>query len=205
MDKKDYRNIIPEHATGAKSDNEAIIELPETEKAKQFFVIVKQRLLHVNNWHQLAGKATADFILTDAHGHEVNRPVQEGDHFKIDIPGPGPATGDGYDWVQVEKIEEINTPDIESVAIRVRPATNPNNERADIAHFFTDEATSSFIVKREGNTVSAHVHGRNEKPNVIAETVSDKARNTAIATGAVTGFSKLQWMSLVKGLIKMEE
>jgi hypothetical protein len=71
-----------------------------------------------------------------------------------------------------------------------------------VAHFFTEEATSNFMVKRVGNKVSAEVHGRNEKPNTEAEKLVDKARNTAVATGAVTGFAKLQWKSLVNGLIK---
>ena len=205
MEEKEYRHIIPEHQSGSKTDNEAFVELGDVSAARKFFEVVKNRLLHVNNWHQLAGKATADFVLTDRQGNEVDRTAQEGDHFKIDIPGPGPATGDGYDWVQIEKIEEMHTPDLESVAIRVRPATNPTNDRKDVAHFFTDEATSNFIVKREGKTVSAHIHGRNEKPNMVAETAIDKARNTAVATGAITGFSTLQWKSLVKGLIKVAE
>ena len=86
--------------------------------------------------------------------------------------------------------------------MRVRPATNPNNDRQDVAHFFSDEATSNFMVKREGTTITAAVYGRNEKPNTGAEKAVDKARNTAVATGAVSGFSKLQWKSLVNGFLK---
>ena len=205
MTQKDDKAIVPEHQTGARSDNEAAVSFSDVQQAKDFFKLVQQRLLTVNNWHRLAGKATAEFTLTDARGNEVARPAQEGDHFKIDIPGPGPATGDGYDWVQIEKIEETHMPDSDSVAMRVRPTTNPANDRGDVAHFFTDDATSSFIIKREHTTVSAHIHGRNEKPNVTAETVGDKARNATIAAGAATGFSKWQWMSLVKGLLQPKE
>jgi hypothetical protein len=135
----------------------------------------------------------------------VQRAAEKGDHFKIDIPGPGPVTGDGYDWVQVEAIEESEKEDEQSIAIRVRPATNPNNNRKDVAHFFSDDATSCFMVKREHNKVTAAVYGRNEKPNTKTETLTGKARNAAIASGAVTGFSKLQWKSLVNGLVKKEE
>jgi hypothetical protein len=70
-----------------------------------------------------------------------------------------------------------------------------------VAHFFSDEATSNFIVQRRGLEVIAAVLGRNEKPNTGAEKIIDKARNTAVATGAVTAFSKLQWKSLVNGLL----
>jgi hypothetical protein len=194
--------IIPEQNTGAQSNTAETATFDSPAQAKAFYEEVKQRLLHVNGWQGWAGAATAQFQLTDAGGIEVDRAVQQGDHFKIDIPGPGPVTGDGYDWVRVETIEEQDTPEMEEVAVQVRPATNPNNNMPDVAHFFSEEASSSFIVRREGNSVTAAVHGRNEKPNTHAEKLVDKARNAAVATGAVTAFSKLQWKSLVTGLLK---
>jgi hypothetical protein len=194
--------IIPEQNTGAQSNTAETATFDSPAQAKAFYEEVKQRLLHVNGWQGWAGAATAQFQLTDAGGIEVDRAVQQGDHFKIDIPGPGPVTGDGYDWVRVETIEEQDTPEMEEVAVQVRPATNPNNDMPDVAHFFSEEASSSFIVRREGNSVTAAVHGRNEKPNTRAEKLVDKARNAAVATGAVTAFSKLQWKSLVTGLLK---
>ncbi len=57
---------------------------------------------------QLSGKATADFELRDSHGKEEHRLARVNDYFKIDIPGPRSAAGDGYDWVKVEAIEEQN-------------------------------------------------------------------------------------------------
>ncbi len=138
------------------------------------------------------------------NGDEVNRAPQEGDHFKIDIPGPGPVTGDGFDWVQIQKVEEENTEQEESLSLIVHPATNPNNNRKDIAHFFSEEATSCFMAKRVGTTVTMGVYGRNETPNVDAEKVIDKARNTAVAGGAIATFSKIQWKSLVIGLMQAE-
>lgn len=196
--------IIPEQESGVQTNTESFKELSSIEEAEEFYEKVKQRLLHVNGWHQLAGNLTADFYLTDEKGNEVERAVQQGDHFKIDIPGPGPAAGDGYDWVQVETIEEGAKEDGAFVAVRVRPDTSPVNDRPDVAHFFSEEATSCFMVKREGKKVIAGVYGRNEKPNVSSEKIVDKARNTAVATGAATGFSKLQWKSLVNGLVKQE-
>ena len=202
MEQKKADELIPQQETGNKSDTEAIQECSNIEEAKKLFRMAKERLLDVNSWHQTAGALTADFQLCDASGEVVSRPVQKGDHFRIDIPGPGTVTGEGYDWVRVEDIVALEEGDDESIVIRVRPATNPHNDREDVAHFFTEEATSNFMVKRVGNKVSAEVHGRNEKPNTEAEKLVDKARNTAVATGAVTGFAKLQWKSLVNGLIK---
>jgi hypothetical protein len=202
MSEKSADEIVPEQHSGVATNTESSVELSSIDEAKSFYEKVKERLLHVNDWHKIAGAATADFQLTDKYGQDVSRIVQEGDHFKIDIPGPGPVTGDGFDWVQVEAIEEKDNEEGQSVTIKVRPATNPNNDRKDVAHFFSEEATSCFTVKREHTTITAAVYGRNEKPNTSAETTIDKARNTAIATGAISGFAKLQWKSLVNGLIK---
>jgi hypothetical protein len=196
--------MIPEQNTGIATNSESKETLSNIEEAVQFYDTVRERLLHVNGWQSLAGAATASFQLTDSSGMDVNRTVQKGDHFKIDIPGPGPATGDGFDWVQVEEIEEVDKNEEQSIIITVRPATNPNNDRKDVAHFFSAEATSCFMVKREGTTVMAAVYGRNEKPNTNAEKTVDKARNAAVATGAISGFSKLQWKSLVNGLVKQK-
>jgi len=205
MSEKNSEETIPEQQSGIQTNTETSVELTSNEDAKSFYQIVKQRLLEVNRWNHYAGALTADFQLTDKQGKEVNRPAENEDHFKIDIPGPGPITGDGFDWVQVEAIEEKEGGEEQSIAIRVRPATNPNNERKDVAHFFSDDATSCFMVKRQNNTVTAAVYGRNEKPNTKTETLTDKARNAAIASGAITGFSKLQWKSLVNGLVKKDD
>jgi hypothetical protein len=40
------------------------------------------------------------------------------------------------------------------------------------------------------------------KSPIHTETLIDKLRNATIATGAISGFSKLQWKSLVNGLVK---
>jgi hypothetical protein len=195
-------DIIPKQESGAESNTEVVVTLNSEEEAKNFFRTVKQRLLEVNNWQKMAGSFTAKFQLTDSKGNNVDRPVQKGDYFKIDIPGPGPLTGEGYDWVEVKNIEEKNGKEKQIIAIRVHPSTNPTNNRKDVAHFFTDEASSSFVIKQEGKTVSAGVYGRNEKPNADTETAIDKARNMAVDISATGGFSKLQWKNLVNGLVK---
>lgn len=171
-------------------------------EAKAYFQQVKQRFLDVNNWHEIAGKLTADFQLIDDAGKEVNRQVQVRDYFKIDIPGPGNKAGEGFDWVQVERIEEKDdeAADCESIIITVRPAPNPSTPAEDIAHFFSDDATSNFTLMRQGNTVTGGVHGRNEIPNTASTSnLVDKARNAIIGTTAVAGLSNAQWSSLVNG------
>jgi hypothetical protein len=195
---------IPDQEQGAQSNSEETVECGNEQEAKQFYQKVKQRLLHVSEWQHWAGESLAHFQLTDERGEEVNRIAREGDHFKIDIPGPGTVTGEGYDWVQIKKISEEENEKKCCTLIQVKPATNPQNDRKDVAHFFAEDATSNFIVKLEGNKVIAAVYGRNEKPNTNTETIIDKARNVAVASGAISGFSKLQWKSLVKGLLKKD-
>ena len=151
MKEKNYTGIIPEQQTGKAIDSETSLELDNVEEAKAFFNVVKTRLQDINNWHELAGSFSADFQLVNRDGLEVQRRAEKGDFFKIDIPGPGTESGDGYDWVQIEKIESTATPEVESYGLRVRPAKNPQNSREDIAHFYSSESTSSFTVTRESN------------------------------------------------------
>jgi hypothetical protein len=195
-------DIVPDQHTGAKTDAEHSITAESDEQAGKIFETAKRRLLDVNHWQQLCGKASAKFTLTDAEGNEVNRSAQVNDHFKINIPAPGSVTGEGYDWVQVETIEENE--DGQLLAIRVRPATDPRTPGDDVAHFFKDAATSTFAVEKKGNKVMARVHGRNEEPNTTSEKVIDKVRNAIVAIGAMIGLSTPQWQSLVKGLLEPE-
>ncbi|HEV7349676.1 hypothetical protein [Telluribacter sp.] len=201
MEEKNQSGIIPENYTGKIIDTTSFVDFESTEDAKAFFEVVKQRLLDVNSWYSLSGTATAEFQVVDNEGTEVNRPVQEGDFFKIDVPGPGPVAGDGYDWVRVEEIKSVADAGMESVGIRVRPTTNPQNNDDHIAHFYSEESTSNFTVTREGNRITAGIYDRNTKPNHDSG-LADKARDLVVGLGAVTGFSKFQWQKLADGLLK---
>jgi hypothetical protein len=194
---------IPEQHTGGKTDNWFSIIADTDKGAVGLFKTAVERLLDVNNWSRLCGISSASFRLTDEKGTEVDRPIKAGDHFRIDIPGPGTVTGKGYDWVQIEKIEPHLNPcaEWEAIAIIVRSAPNPLNEDEHTAHFFSEEATSTFLVKRDKKRVTAEVHGRNEKPNTATGNTLDNLRNTVVGTAALTGFSDIQWKQLVKGIL----
>jgi hypothetical protein len=199
--------LVPGQEKGGKTDTEHEIEFATEEEAKRHFIIAKERLQDVNRWHEMAGSLTAGFNLTDESGEEVTRPAKTGDYFRIKIPAPGPGSGDGYDWVRVEVMEDqtSSSADEDAFGIRVRPAEQPGkNKPEDVAHFFKDDATSSFIVERKGRLVKAAVHGRNEVPNTTAEKPLDKARNAVVALGAMAGLSNPQWKSLVKGILNFK-
>jgi len=197
------KDLIPFQYTGKASNTSYTIEASNNLQAQQIFLNARNKLFHVNEWHASAGRATAVFQLTDANGKEVERAVQPGDYFRIDIPGPDNQKGAGYDWVRVEEVEEqIKHHYHVWAAIKVRPAAAPITNEKSTSHFFANEATSSFLVERRGCTVVASVFCRNEKPNDEVEGIFDVVRNTIVAVSAMLGFSKPQWKSLVKGIIK---
>lgn len=195
--------IVPEQETGIQSDTVETIELRDAESAKKFFISLRQCMLDVNNWQKYSDGMSSSFELMNPLGRPKRFAPEIGDHFRISIPAPGSNAGDGYDWVRVEKMEDQRSEEEDIFMMQVRPSPNPHTPYSDeeVAHFFNDTATSSFIVRRSGNTVSAEVHGRNEKPNTSSEAVADKIRNTLVGLGAIAGFSKIQWKNLVKGLI----
>jgi hypothetical protein len=198
---------VPDQQSGAETNTSYAFEAGSKEEAVRKYELVRSRLLDINHWQDFAGKATASFQLVNEQGKATNEKPREGFYFKIDIPGPGTATGKGYDWVRVERVEEEGTADSETqaITIRVRPSDNPNTNNDDTAHFYSSEATSNFIVKREGNSVTALVLGRNEKPNTKVSNLVDKTRNAAVGTTAAAGISTIQWNLLVKGLISESE
>ena len=161
-----------------------------------------KRLLQVNHWHQLAGVASAVFQLIDSSGEPVSRTVEEGDYFKVDIPGPGSSAGEGYDWVKVEKLVEFEEEERQSIGFRVRPSAKPGQQDQRIAHFYDTSATSSFIVALDGRNLSAHIYDRNLVPNKQSGSITDKIRDTTIGLGAIAGLSKMQWNKLVEGIIE---
>ena len=197
--------MIPKQEQGASTDTVSKIKLETVDEALWDFEIVKDRLLDVSHWHELSGDILAKFQLMDKNGKELYRRAREGDYLRIDIPGPGNNSGKGYDWVRIEQIEftENEAESFEYAALKVRPCPSPLNNERTTAHFFKNIATSTFMVKRKYNVISAEVHGRNEKPNTADLSVSNTIRNFFVWIGAILGFSKVQWKSLVEGLIKL--
>lgn len=195
---------IPAQEEGSEMDAYETVDFEHEAEAKAFYDIARQRLLEVYNWDKICGFASATFTLTDARGNEVRREVVAGDHFKINIPGPGTKVGEGFDWVVVEFIEEEQSKSYEKTMMRARPTPNPLTEQTDTAHFFKDKATSTFRVIREGHQVRAEVHGRNEIANSDTEILIDNIRNVLVGWGAKIGFSYPQWKSLVKAIVKTD-
>lgn len=199
------KNKVPEQHSGAKSDTISEIVLADEATAAAHFMKVKSKFLAINSWELLAGEEKASFSLRDSGGELLLSKPKEGDFIRIKIPGLNNPTGDGYDWVMVEKFEENTEDSMESVFIRVRPTSDPTKPDDKTAHFFCEKATSNFIIRREGRRITAEVHGRNEEPNTEDLSTVEKIRNFLVAVGGIIAGSKFQWKSLTQALIKIEE
>lgn len=199
-------SLIPLQEKGKQTDVQHSITLDTRQEAQDAFKRAWKRMLNINIWHKLSGFASAHFVLKDKELSDGNRLAKVGDYLRIDIPGPGPASGDGYDWVRVDDVEEVlnNDGEEESVGMRVRSCKNPNKESNETAHFFTSDATSTFIINRNGNTVTAAYHGRNEVLNTDTKKLSDKIRNAVVGTSGLMGVSELQWSRLMKSFLERE-
>ncbi len=185
------KQIIPGNKKGKAVDLEHSEVMSDAEEATALFQLACRRLQQPATWHELGGKLTASFSLVDDKQHTLDRPAALNDHIQIKIPAPG------HDWVQVKKIgkEKIDGAD-ESFVLTLKVSPEPGKDTAGVDHFFSEGASSTFIIKREGNKVTASYHGRNEIPN------TDSLRNTIVAIGAMAGLSELQWTVLLKGLLE---
>jgi hypothetical protein len=196
-------NIIPEQQTGIETNTEHSVDATDREEAVSWYRIARRRLFDVNNWNEISGAGSSIFTITNEKGVETRENARTGLYFKIDVPGPGPAAGDGFDWVYIEEAGERGNDEApEQLSfIRVRPCSNPANDKSDTAHFLKEAATSTFLVARKENRLIAGVYGRNEKPNTDADNIVDKIRNAVVGLGAVGGAAKIQWKSLVRGIL----
>lgn len=199
--------IIPPQHDGGKKDIEHRVEAGEINDARKLFFVARNRLLDVNHWHEYASPISGKFQIVDGEGREVDRTAEMGDYLRIDIPAPDNEEGHGFDWVKIEAIEDESdsTGPNEKIAFRVRPSASPTDPAHHAAHFFNEEATSTFVVERNDREVKAAVYGRNEVPNTDADNTKDKIRNTLVGLGAMLGASNVQWGNLVKGLIVMKK
>jgi len=195
---------IPEQFKGGATDYSEECQYQNLTEAHQAFQKAAARLLNINEWYKYAGTGSSGFCLTNNEGKPVNALAAVGMLFSIDLPAPGSNTGDGLEWVMIEQIDAKQDAEAaeEFVAMTVRPIPNPHKTGPATAHFYQDIATSTFAVKRIGNTVQAAVHGRNEVINNNDVDLHDKVRNTLVAFGARFGLAGPQWKKLVIGLLK---
>jgi hypothetical protein len=187
--------------TGASTHEES----PTRHDAILLFEEAKKRLMDVNHWDRLCGPGSAVFQLTDEKGTELHGVQPEVGHLiRIQLPAPPNAESGGYDWVRIEAFENNKDlmKDQDVFSFTVRPVKSPAGDGTATGHFYTSDATSTFLILRTSSVVKAMEKGRNEVANISGGSIAGKIRNLLVAVGAWLGFSKSQWGRLVKGIIK---
>jgi hypothetical protein len=195
----DKQKLIPEQVRGKQLDLLETKDFPDRSSAEKAFRIVCDLLLHPALWKELSGEASASFIVM-AEKEKIDRPLQTGDVLRIDIPGPGTDTGDGYDWVRVTLITSDLDNDIWEMGIRLEPTSNPDSKDTTAAHFFKAGSSSTLQIVLKDKTIEIHYQGRNEVINNETGKLADDVRNTVVGAGAKAGLSRMQWKSLLEGL-----
>lgn len=197
-----FKGLIPLNEDGVAITSESSRHLSDSKQAESVFKLARTRLLDINNWYQLDEKIAAKFTLIAPNGNKDTAGIATINHYiKIDIPGPGNPSGDGFDWVKIEEVQALEEPDLTSVGIRVRPAAPPGKNTDTVAHFYDQQATSTFLVFKSGLQVKAIVFDRNTKINTEGDSLIDKARNLIVGAGAIAAFSKIQWKFFTEALL----
>jgi hypothetical protein len=195
--------IIPKQLKGTHTGATVRKDMSTRHSALVLYNEAKYRLLDINNWYKISGNVGAEFFLTDKNGNDLNVVMPEvGNLIKIKLPAPKNKRGNGYDWVRIEKFESVKDEmkDEEIYGFRVRPVSNPDSANSVNAHFYTSDASSTFLIYRITNIVYAIERGRNEVPNTKTS-ILNALRNLIIAIPAMLGFANPQWKLLVKGIL----
>lgn len=172
---------------------------PDNLQAREALEKSKHKLFDVNGWSAMKG-INSKFMLHDQSGKPVSGNPQKGYFIKIELPGP-PIEN----WVQISEIRN----EADMAEFTVNPSEKPaqkSDPDAEVKHFFTKEASSTFRVSRKENTIQADEIGLNEVINNQGEESGNRnVLNTLIAEGGWAAFQKIQWDKLTKYLVHSDE
>ncbi|MCY0976909.1 hypothetical protein PGH12_07050 [Chryseobacterium wangxinyae] len=196
-------HLLPKHDSGSSSDAAATKPCLSQGIAEDLYRKLADQLLNISHWNINAGKLPTKFDLVDSNGKGGHFHAAENLFVKIKMPAPKNKTGNGYDWVVIEKVENYHEENIEYIHLQMRPCPCLDNKGGGIAHFYEQNATNSFILIRSGSDIQLSVHGRNESPNTSNVRLWDMLRNIFVAGGGIFGGSKLQWEDFVNSMIKV--
>lgn len=176
---------------------ESTYTYPDESTARQALAGAQAKLFAVDAWSNLPG-LTATFTVHNPQGKPTaGLPLGVGDYILIDLPGPLP-----YNWVRVVGMDQTEDAAEFTVVPSEKPQSQDSEQGAPIEHFFTDEATSTFRVERQGTRLMASETGHNERVNNEGSTAGQRSVvNTLIAAGGWAVFQKSQWMKLTDYLV----
>lgn len=67
--------------------------------------------------------------------------------------------------VHIGQITSLKHGGMDVVIMKVYPCADPTHNKQEVAHFFNDEASNTFILYRTTTHIQLSIHGRNEIPN----------------------------------------
>jgi len=190
--------ILQQRAASSLNVETCIVALSQ-EHATELFSEATHRLLHINKWHTLPCSLLSELRLTDDKGFEVDRQVRENDYFIVNNPN-----GVG-EWVKVERVFLQCDPSgpRETLTVRARPTSNPHVDGEELIR-----PSNTFKVTRQGLNITVSVHGKND----VAKDGDDdsfksywaagqETKRPDLTVGAIPGVARVQWRSLVHGIL----
>ena len=197
--KIDIEDLVPINTKGSENNAAAFLVCQSQTEAFERFRSLSQNLLKINDWDVKAGKNPTEFFI---YNKDKSQSVQENDLVKIKIPAPQNKLGNGFDWVIVRKVQMIEKADLKLCLLQMKPHSCPESSNRNIAHFYRDDASSTFILAKKEKTLQLSIHGRNEIPNTKKIGLLNSCRNFFVASGGIFGGSKMQWQDFAEEFIK---
>lgn len=194
---------IPLQVQGESHDTVSMHCANSAETAAESYRKLEDRFRSVNAWHTLSDKVKAKFTLFDGNTERPTTSLKEGNFIRIDVPGIGNPSGRGYDWTRITDIRtREENPSFPFLAVTIRPCSAPDRSGGTVAHFYNEESTNTFIIRKVGTCIYAEVHGRNEIENTSEVPVLDISRNKAVAIGGKLGLGKINWLGFTQALLE---
>ena len=173
------------------------IELPEPDDARDLFLLAKERLLDVNDWNSLFAGKEYHIMLTTPKGQKLQRDAHVGDMMVISA-----TNGQSIDmWVNIRKIQYDFFPDIGSESISMLLEMSSSQAGNRIVQ--EGQNVETILIKREGNSLTAHCNIGNELPDPEAETPNEHL-NTETDLHPVLNIPKTQLQQLLQGFIAID-
>ena len=190
--------ILQQRAARSLNVESSIVALSQ-EDATELFSQATHRLLHINKWHTLPCSLLKELRLTDDKGFEVDRQVRENDYFIVN------NLNGGDEWVKVERVFLQCDPSgpREMLTLRARPTSNPLVEGEG-----SIRPSNTFKVTRQGLNITVSVYGKNDAANNEDDhsiksywAAGQETKRPDLTVGAIPGVARVQWRSLVHGIL----
>ncbi|HMG90155.1 MAG TPA: hypothetical protein VK589_08845 [Chryseolinea sp.] len=185
--------ILQQRAANVLNVESSIVAL-STEHANELFGKATRRLLNVKKWHTLPCSLLSELQLTDHNGFQVDRQVRENDYFVVNNDN-----GDG-EWVKVERVFIQCDPSgpREVLTMRTRPTCSPL-----VGGEEPIRPSNTFKVMRQGLNITVAVYGKNDEDGSSRSYPSfeQDSDRPDLTVGAIPGVARVQWRSLVNGIL----